>query len=116
MKRATVLFTFLAFILVLAGSLAAADAPADIKLTAKNGDVTFPHKAHAEALKIACATCHHTTKEGEAVQKCSACHGVDAKAPKAQDAFHKQCQGCHKDENAKNAKKAPVKCTECHKK
>lgn len=116
MKKAYALFTFLAFVLVVAGSLLAADAPESISLTAKNGNVAFPHKAHAETLKIACATCHHTTKEGEAVQKCGACHGVDAKAPKAQDAFHKTCQGCHKTENEKNAKKAPTKCTECHKK
>ena len=115
MKRATVLFTFLAFVLVVAGSLFAA-APDSAVLAAKNGNVTLSHKAHAETYKIACATCHHTTKEGETPQKCGACHGVDAKAPAAKDAFHTQCQGCHKTENEKNAKAAPVKCMECHKK
>lgn len=116
MKKVSALFTVFAFTLILAGSLLAADAPESIKLTAKNGDVTFPHKAHAETLKIACTSCHHGLKEGETPAKCGSCHGVDANAPKVQDAFHKTCQGCHKDENAKNAKKAPVKCTECHKK
>ena len=115
MKKAYALFTFLAFILVVAGSLFAA-APESVVLTAKNGNVTFPHKAHAETLKIACTSCHHGLKEGETPAKCGSCHGVDAKAPKTQDAFHKTCQGCHKTENEKNAKKAPTKCTECHKK
>ena len=90
---------------------------ADIILPAKNGNITFPHKKHAEEMKVPCATCHHGLKEGTMPdKKCNDCHGVDAKAPKAQDAFHKTCQGCHKTENEKNAKKAPVKCTECHKK
>ena len=116
MKKLTVLVTFLAFVLVVAGSLLAAGAPESVTLTAKMGNITFPHKAHAETLKIACATCHHGLKEGETPQKCGACHGVDAKAAIAKDAFHGKCQTCHKDENAKNAKKAPVKCGECHKK
>lgn len=115
MKKATVLFTFLAFVLVVTGSLFAA-APDSVALTAKNGNITFPHKAHAETLKIACATCHHGTKEGETPKKCGACHSVDAKAPAAKDAFHTTCQGCHKTENEKNGKKAPTKCLECHKK
>jgi len=116
MKKATILFTFLAFVLVVAGSLFAG-APDSAVLTAKNGNITFPHKAHAETMKIACATCHHGLKEGAMPdKKCNDCHGVDAKALKAQDAFHKTCQGCHKTENEKNAKKAPVKCMECHKK
>jgi hypothetical protein len=113
MKRAFSLFTCIAFILVLAGGLCAAP-PEKVVLNAKPGNITFPHQKHAETLKIPCKTCHHTLKEGETPVKCITCHGVDAKAPKPQDAFHKRCQGCHKDENEKNAKNAPTKCTQCH--
>ena len=116
MKKAYVLFTLFAFVLVVAGSLFAA-APDSAVLKAKNGNITFPHKKHAEEMKLPCVTCHHGLKEGTVPdKKCNDCHGVDAKAPKAQDAFHKTCQGCHKTENEKNAKKAPTKCTECHNK
>lgn len=92
----------------------AADQPEKITLQAKMGNVTFDHKAHAETLKIACVTCHHTTKEGETPEKCSSCHGKDPKAPAIKDAFHKGCQDCHKQKNEKEGKKAPTKCTECH--
>ncbi len=113
MKKAVALFSFVAFVMVLATGLLAA-APDKVVLNAKPGNVTFPHKTHVETLKIACATCHHTMKEGETPAKCTTCHGVDAKAPKAQDAFHKKCQGCHKEQNEKAKKNAPTKCTQCH--
>ena len=113
MKKAAALFSFVAFVMVLATGLFAA-APEKVVLNAKPGNVTFPHKVHAETMKIACTACHHGLKEGETPAKCSSCHGVDAKAPKAQDAFHKTCQGCHKKENEANKKNAPVKCTQCH--
>lgn len=114
MKKLTI--AFLCFAFFVAFSVFAADAPEKAVLKAKNGDVTFPHKAHAETLKITCVTCHHTTKEGETPEKCSKCHGTDPKAPAVKDAFHKVCQDCHKQKNEKEGKKAPVKCMECHKK
>jgi predicted CXXCH cytochrome family protein len=95
----------------------AADIPADkatIKWETKMGTVTFPHKAHADREK--CATCHHTTKEGEAVKACGTCHGKEAtdKAPKLQDAAHKLCKGCH-EKTVAAGKKAPGKdCKSCH--
>jgi hypothetical protein len=115
MKK-TALFILAAFVCVLAGTTGVfAAAPEKVVLNAKPGNITFPHQKHAETLKIACKTCHHTMKEGEtAPAKCTTCHGVDAKAPKAQDAFHKRCQGCHKTENETNKKAAPTKCTQCH--
>jgi len=97
-------------------SVFAADAPEKAVLKAKMGDVTFPHKFHTDTQKVACVTCHHTTKEGGTPEKCSKCHGTDPKAPAAKDAFHKVCQDCHKQKNEKEGKKAPTKCTECHKK
>ena len=93
----------------------AADIPADkatIKLEAKQGTVTFQHKAHAERAK--CAECHHTMKEGEAVKACTDCHGKDPKAPKMMLAAHKLCQGCHEKAVAAGKKAPSKKCTDCH--
>jgi uncharacterized ParB-like nuclease family protein len=114
MKKATALFSFVAFVMVLSAGLFAA-APEKIVLNAKLGNVAFSHKVHAETMKIACTTCHHGLKEGEIPAKCGSCHGVDVKALKAQDAFHTLCsKGCHKKENEANKKNAPVKCIGCH--
>jgi len=90
----------------------------------KKPPVEFTHKAHVEKHKVACNDCHHTYKagkntwkEGDKVHKCSECHKAKdttmdgAKAFKIQNAFHKNCQACHK-----KVKKGPTKCTECHKK
>jgi cytochrome c553 len=65
-------------------------------LPAKNGNVTFNHKAHQE-------------KVGD----CKKCH---EKAPGKIEGFgkdlaHKTCKGCHEE-----GKKGPTKCGECHKK
>ncbi len=114
MKKVFLLSFGFVFLFVLASF--AADAPETITLKAKNGDVNLPHKTHTETLKVTCVTCHHTTKEGQAVDKCSKCHGADPKALAAKDAFHKLCQDCHKQKNEKEGKKAPTKCMECHKK
>jgi hypothetical protein len=108
--------------LLLIGGYALADKtpPDTATLTeegAKLGPVPFPHKAHADKEKIDCAKCHHKEKDMKEVQKCSACHlpkEVKDNAPIAKDAYHKNCQTCHK-EAAEKGKKAPVKCNECHK-
>jgi hypothetical protein len=84
----------------------------------KFGVVPFSHKVHAEKEKIDCATCHHKDKDPKAPAKCSTCHlpkDVKDNAPTSKDAFHKNCQTCHKDAAAKG-KQVPVKCNECHKK
>ncbi len=84
-------------------AFAQTDGPAEIKYPSKMGTVTFDHTTHQTS--VDCATCHHT---GEYVS-CKSCHGVDAKAPKAKMAFHKQCKSCHKEQ-----KQGPTKCKECH--
>ncbi|WP_305046628.1 cytochrome c3 family protein [Geoalkalibacter sp.] len=61
---------------------------------AKNGNVTFNHKAHAEKLGD-CAKCHEGTPGPIDVTK---------------DWAHQTCTGCHKEMNG------PAKCNECHKK
>ena len=92
---------------------------------AKNGKVTFNHKAHADKVgKGKCNTCHHTAKaDGSDAKKCDECHKAEKgdqdgkEVPSIKDAAHKKCKGCHEKEVAKDAeKKAPTKCTECHKK
>ena len=86
---------------VFAASVAmAADAPDSVTMNAKNGNVTFNHKAHAAAGD--CKSCH-----GEAT--------TPAKVELDKAAAHKLCIDCHKAQNAQG-KKAPVKCLDCHKK
>ncbi|MBJ6726169.1 cytochrome c7 [Geomesophilobacter sediminis] len=68
-----------------------------ITFKAGNGTtITFPHKAHQQALK-----------------NCKVCH---EKGPGKIEGFgkewaHKNCKGCHADKGA-----GPTKCGECHKK
>ena len=98
----------------------AADAPEVKTYETKMGKVTFPHKKHVDG-GLKCTDCHHSTKEGEAVQACGACHGKEAKdkAPKLYDAIHGtgkfSCDPCHAKHVAEG-KKVPVKkdCKSCH--
>ncbi len=81
----------------------------------KLGKVTFDHDQHAKTEKIACKKCHHMMKdESETPKGCktAGCHSKDDKVP-PKDAYHKLCMDCHKDA-AKEGKKAPAKCKECH--
>ena len=96
-----------------------AAAPPDVKKFAggPQGEVTFPHGVHAKAIK--CVECHHTTKEGENPQPCSACHDAKEakdKAPKLKDAIHKSCWDCHKTTKAAGKKSGPEMkdCKVCH--
>ncbi|MGA2150873.1 MAG: cytochrome c7 [Geobacteraceae bacterium] len=68
-----------------------------ITLPAKNGDVTFPHKKHQDALKD-CKVCHEKEPAGKI-------EGF------GKDWAHKTCKGCHAEKNI-----GPTKCGECHKK
>ncbi|MBT0651602.1 cytochrome c3 family protein [Geomobilimonas luticola] len=85
----------LAGVLMVAFAATMAAAADTVTMKAKNGDVTFNHKAHSAT--IACKECH-----GEA---------APGKLTLGKDAAHKLCKGCH---DAK--KQGPVKCGECHKK
>jgi hypothetical protein len=85
---------------------------------AKLPPVPFSHTSHAEKEKIECVVCHHKDKDAKEPQACGTCHllkEVKDNAAPAKDAFHKNCQTCHK-ENVAKGKVAPVKCNECHKK
>jgi len=95
---------------------------------APTGGVKLEHKLHAKDRGIKCETCHHASKPEKpmkaAQQKCQDCHTKVATPPmktKTQAAFHDPvaktglCITCHVESNAKG-KKAPTKCTGCHKK
>jgi hypothetical protein len=90
--------------------------PITIKLEGgKMPPVVFSHDIHVEKQKIDCVKCHH--KDPQNPKVCTTCHGKEAKdgQPSARDAFHKRCQGCHK-EMVEKGLKPPTKCMECHKK
>jgi hypothetical protein len=112
------------------GTLQAVDVPDEVKIYEdsikdhKKGPVNLAHKKHSADYKVACTECHHAYKdgknvwkEGDPVQKCSACHDPEQKkdnVDKLQNAFHKNCQGCHKE---LKGKQAPYKkCNDCHEK
>jgi hypothetical protein len=110
------------FVLAALSPAFAQKAPADtvsLKLEgAKMAPVAFSHPTHVDKAKIECTVCHHKEKDTKEYQSCLKCHLLkDAKdgAPLAKEAFHKQCQTCHK-ESVKKGVSAPTKCNECHKK
>lgn len=82
--------------LLVAFTTSAALAADVVVLKAKNGDVTFNHKAHVESLK-----------------DCKLCHGdtVPAKIELDKATAHALCKGCHTTKA-----QGPTKCGECHKK
>lgn len=112
---ATVTLVF--FLYSVAGAQQKVPGPSVIKLDgAKLPPVNFSHATHVEKNKLECVACHH--KDPKEPQTCAKCHlvaEVKDKAPIAKDAYHKQCQTCHKDSSAKGVK-APTACNDCHKK
>ena len=113
------------------GALIAADAPDEIAIkskafeTYKKAAVNLSHKKHAVDYKIACSECHHVYKEGknvfkegDPVQACSECHDPvtsTGNVKKLMLAYHKNCQGCHKDLEAAGKPAGPTKkCNDCH--
>lgn len=86
--------------------------------------VTFPHSRHIEA-GLDCKVCHHVYKngknvldesqlvEGNTAIRCSNCHGTKMHLS-SQQAFHKQCIGCHVKYEKKKKKTVPRYCGECH--
>ncbi|MBW1692085.1 MAG: cytochrome C3 subunit A [Deltaproteobacteria bacterium] len=115
------------------GITLATDAPDEISILDpaiekhRKGAVKFNHKKHAVDYKVACTECHHVYKEGknvykegDPVQKCSACHDAvksKGKVKKLILAYHKNCQGCHKKLEKAGKKTGPTKkCNDCHEK
>lgn len=110
----------------------ATDPPDELTLDAcadTKSAVSFPHKAHFEALE--CTTCHHTQEEltleaargGMEIETCASCHlePEEADTPVCTEKslknnpFHISCVGCHKDALAKDESlSVPTKCAQCH--
>ena len=103
----------------------------------KRSLVDFPHPRH---FGYSCQACHHTWTGKVKILDCttSNCHDLKQAPKKAagkdlairyyKKAFHKQCQGCHKELKKKNKrmeklqnlaesklmKTGPTGCVECH--
>jgi hypothetical protein len=117
-----ILTIFLFTIFSLSGPVLADKQPPDPIVIKNEGaklpPVNFSHKSHVEKLKLECVKCHHkdiNPKEPEGCFKCHFFAEVKDNAPTTKDAYHKQCQTCHKESSAKGVK-APTACNECHKK
>ncbi len=105
MKKMLTLFVAVTFVSLTAMvAIAENKGPAEVKMKASMGDVTFDHAAHQERVTD-CATCHHTGMDSGT---CKSCHDAKPEAPKAKKAFHKLCKSCHKKESG------PTKCKACH--
>jgi len=97
------------------------DPPTRIMLKNMAGKVLFDHKAHSVGgYGLSCVECHHTDADNEEhPETCGACHKAESQTKegktviKRQDAFHQQCEDCHKDYGI-----GPVKeddrCSWCH--
>ncbi len=105
MKKMVILLVVAGFVAGTALFAVANNGPAEIKLEASMGTVTFDHAAHQGRVSD-CKECHHN---GVEAGKCTSCHD-GTKAPAAKKVFHDKCKGCHKAQNG------PTKCKECHKK
>ncbi len=86
----------------------------DITLPSKTGAVQFPHARHF-GVAGGCVACHHTSKPGEAMPTCHACHHAGNGVRSAFRAFHDSCLGCHERTARAGQKSGPVKrCAACH--
>ncbi len=102
MKKMLVLVMVVAFVATSVFVAVADNGPAEIKMSAKMGDVTFNHVKHQGGND--CAVCHHTG----GYESCKSCHGAKPDAPKSKKAYHKLCKNCHKKQSG------PTKCKQCH--
>lgn len=99
------------FALVTFSSAMAAE-PASVtidKIKDKKSAVTFPHAAHAAALKGKCGDCHVAAAGGGALKPEFLVKPADMGAA-MKHPFHTQCKGCHT-----TGAKGPTGCTDCHK-
>lgn len=92
---------------------------------ARQGPVELTHKLHAEDYEVSCRECHHVYEngenvwqEGDHVQKCYECHDHNEDrngAMRLQNAFHTNCQGCHREVAQQGFENAPTRrCNDCH--
>ena len=106
MKKMLVLLVVATLVAGSALVAVADNGPAEIKLSAKMGDITFPHEKH-QGIEADCTVCHHN---GVEEPNCHSCHGAKDDAPDAKKVFHQLCKDCHKEAGGN----APTKCKGCH--
>lgn len=88
-----------------------------VRIMFKNtaGNVLYDMKEHTSDMGYgyACIDCHHELEENPNAKPsaCGACHNDKSEKSeiKRADAFHDQCQKCHKEGGI-----GPVECTGCH--
>ncbi|MDB9822680.1 cytochrome c family protein [Deltaproteobacteria bacterium] len=122
-----IVLTLTGLLFFASGILTAADIPDTVVIETegykkdKKGPVNLSHLKHSEEYEVSCDSCHHeytdgqnVWKEGDAVQKCGACHDPnksEGDVKKLQTSFHKNCKDCHKEVGGE----APsTKCNDCH--
>ena len=95
--------------------------------------VELTHKKHIKNYGVSCTECHNVFKEGKniwepgmPVNKCQECHDEPtikgekglppgSKMRNLKLAFHKNCQGCHRNLKVQNPESnAPTVCSKCH--
>jgi hypothetical protein len=105
MKKMITLFVAVTFVSISGfAAIGQETGPAEVKMPASMGDVTFNHAKHQELVSD-CVKCHHA---GVEAGSCKSCHDAKPDAPKAKKVFHKLCKDCHKKESG------PTKCKACH--
>jgi len=119
-----VLVVTVALLLVLTASPLWAQ-PDKIALKGKTRpDVTLLHNRHVEA-GLSCKDCHHIYENGKNILdegkleegnkeiRCFSCHGPKS-GLNVEQAFHKQCIGCHGKYQKEKKKTGPQYCGGCH--
>jgi len=96
--------------------------PARVMLKNMAGKVLFDHKSHASVQEygLACIDCHHTSEADESSpEACRDCHKSEnletdgTLVIKRQEAFHQQCETCHKDYDI-GPSREDERCSWCH--
>ena len=98
---------------LLAFNIAQATLPEVIEFESKTGSVRFSHAHHAGIEEISCGDCHHMGMD----KSCHDCHkqGATGSLLNAREALHRQCMGCHKEDQQAGKPTGPVnKCKGCH--
>lgn len=85
--------------------------------------VSFDHELHMGLYE--CTACHHDYEngvnalneddlvEGNPAIRCGSCHDGQSDVER-QQAYHRQCIGCHIDERKAGQARAPEMCGSCH--
>ncbi|MGD8268080.1 MAG: cytochrome c3 family protein [Desulfobacterales bacterium] len=127
-KKTLVLLAGLLMLVVLGLSLAYAqeeviELNADPEVAQQRSAVAFSHDLHMGLYE--CLDCHHKYEDGVNVLdeddlvedspevNCAACHDESASIDR-QQAFHRQCMGCHIEVRKAGEASGPEMCGACH--